>query len=837
MIGILAEKPSAMRNMAKALGGTTGTYNGEQYVLVAARGHLYALDDPEKQVSADLTTKYKSWDISNLPWNEADLKWKYKKGKDVDDTLKTIKSVLSSCDEVCIATDDDPTGEGSLLAWEILDQLKISPKKWSRMYFADESVKSLQKSFTGRKSLISMEKDPDYVKAFYRGRWDFMSMQFTRIATKNGDGQAVLRQGRLKSAMVLLVGDALKAVSEYKKIPYYQNRFKDENGVVYTNPDEPNFPNKDDVPNTYHTSDVVFDGAQMKSTAPPKLLDLASLSARLVTKGYTAKQVTTTYQKMYEAQVVSYPRTEDKQITPEQFDELLPLIDNIARVVSVDPALLTHRIPRSTHVKTGGAHGANRPGPNVPKSLADLSKFDSPNSVGLAADIYTMLGQNYLATVAEDYEYESQKGHVKEYPDFKGTASIPKKMGWKLVFNADADPDPDENTAGIGKVADPFVFEGFPPKPPTPTMKWLMAQLEKRDVGTGATRTSTYSEVTNSSATYPLMIDKKGKITLTEYGEMSYRILPGTNIGSLDMTERLMQEMRDIAAGKKDPEACLHDIQRMVKEDILTMQKNGENMRAELGVTMNASKVSTAERYECDWKGKKAAFKREWSGYRFSDAECETLANGGEIEFEAVSAKTGKPFKVKGSLEVQTYKGKKFLGIKTEFVNDGTADKADAPDRHKGTWNGKSISFKKEWGGHTFTDEECEKLCNGETIEIEAISNKTKKPYKCVGKLEEQVYNGNKFVGFKADFDSATKPSSGSTSAPAGAASNKPRVPDVWCEHAFTDEEKALLETGMTVECSDFIGKSGKFTAKVHFGKKDDGRMGIVPEFSNKRRG
>lgn len=34
-------------------------------------------------------------------------------------------------------------------------------------------------------------------------------------------------------------------------------------------------------------------------------------------------------------------------------------------------------------------------------------------------------------------------------------------------------------------------------------MKWLMKQLEKRDVGTGATRTSAYSEVTNDKAKYP----------------------------------------------------------------------------------------------------------------------------------------------------------------------------------------------------------------------------------------------------------------------------------------------------------------------------------------------
>ena len=50
MIGILAEKPSASRNFAKALGGMSGTYQGQQYMIVASRGHLYEFMDPEKQV-------------------------------------------------------------------------------------------------------------------------------------------------------------------------------------------------------------------------------------------------------------------------------------------------------------------------------------------------------------------------------------------------------------------------------------------------------------------------------------------------------------------------------------------------------------------------------------------------------------------------------------------------------------------------------------------------------------------------------------------------------------------------------------------------------------------
>ena len=113
---------------------------------------------------------------------------------------------------------------------------------------------------------------------------------------------------------------------------------------------------------------------------------------------------------MYENQIVSYPRTEDKEVTPEQFGELLPLVDKIAGVVGVDTSLLSHRTARKTHVKEGGAHGANRPGINVPESLAELEK--GYGRIGSA--IYSVLAKNYLAMLAEDYEYELVKGYVRD---------------------------------------------------------------------------------------------------------------------------------------------------------------------------------------------------------------------------------------------------------------------------------------------------------------------------------------------------------------------------------------------------------------------------------------
>lgn len=698
MVGILCEKPSAARNFAKALGGASGKFDGTDYRIVNALGHLYEFAQPNEMVAAAKAEKYKSWATGNLPWDEKDFEWKRVKKKGVADVLKNIKSILSGCDEIAIATDVDPTGEGELLAYEILEELNLYKKKISRMYFDDESVPEIQKAFKGRKVIPNFFANPDYRKALFRAKFDFLTMQFTRIATACGDGKSVVRQGRLKSAMVKIVGDQLAAVAEYKKIPFYSNRFRDENGNVYTNPEEPIFAAREQVPKVYTSSPVKVDSVERKMTAPRKLLDLAGLSAILAPKGFKAKQVLDVYQKMYEAQIVSYPRTEDKVISPEQFNDLLPLVDKIAAVVGVDKSLLTHRTPRSTHVKAGGAHGANRPGPNVPDSLQSLTDYGA-----CAPAIYELLAKSYLAMLAEDYVYNSEQGYLTKYPAFRSKTAVPVSMGWKLVFNDADDDDEQEQNKHLGTNAEPFVYEGFPPKPTTPTMKWLMTQLGKYDVGTGATRTSTYADVTSEKSAYPLLVDTKGKITMAACGEISYQLLPGTHIGSIALTEEMQQDMRNIAQGKAAPEACLAKIASYVIEDLKVMTTNGLGIQKKAGNNMANEK----EKYEGVWNGKTVRFNREWSGHRFTDEECELLCSGAEITITGlVSKTTGNTYGVKGKLSNQEYNGAKFVG----FERTGFADQFDG--------------VPAAWCGHTFTDEEKRKLEAGEAIVCKGLKSK-----------------------------------------------------------------------------------------------------------------
>lgn len=297
------------------------------------------------------------WDLENLPWNLNDFAWKKGILRGCKDIISGLKDELKEADCVVIATDVDPSGEGELLAWEALEKCGWrGPTK--RMYFADEAPASVQKAFRERKTLPSMDKDGDYVKAVVRERWDLASMQFTRAATlvaRKKGFRTVVRQGRLKSVMVKLTGDQLKAYNEYVRKPFYEARFKDENGNIFArktdDAEDIRFDSPDQVDlSQLHDSAVVEDSRAKKHTAPGKLLDLAGLSAILAKQGFKPANVLKTYQEMYENQIVSYPRTEDKEVTPEQFGELLPLVDKIAGVVGVDTSLLSHRAARKTHV-------------------------------------------------------------------------------------------------------------------------------------------------------------------------------------------------------------------------------------------------------------------------------------------------------------------------------------------------------------------------------------------------------------------------------------------------------------------------------------------------------
>lgn len=655
-IGILTEKPSARKNFEKAFNKKIGN---DTIVISNSVGHVFEYVEPHEMVEPNLQKKYKSWAVSNLPWDINDLNWKQKITKGKSDVVKKIKSELKNCDEIIIATDSDSSGEGYLIGAEILLNTGLyKNKKITRMTFYNEDAKTLINSFENRTEIKNIENNTEYKKALFRSKWDYLSMQMTRAATSYAPKSFVIRTGRLKGLMVDLVGKAIEENENYVEIPYYQNKFKDENGIIYSDSNAEKYDFEDKVPTEFKSSKVIKNKPIEKSTLPPQLLDIATLSGILAPKGIKAGTLKNTYQKLYEAQYISYPRTDDKKITLSQFNELLPLVDDIAKLVGVDPSILTHRKPRPTHVSEIGSHGANRPGLVVPKSMEQIKKM------GYGAElIYKTITRSFLAILCEDYIYEHQSGYLEDYPSYKGSVNIAKSLGWKNVYVSDDDDETIE-TVGLGTIAEPFIYKGANPKPPVPTVSWLMKSLKKYNVGTGSTRNSTFAEISSPQSKTALFQENRGKISLTDHGFYAKQIIKNTNIAKPETSESVIQAMKAIDEGnEKLSQSVLSDFVNIINEDIKTMASNKENFEY--------IKFEVKEKITFELDGKEVSFSKSWGGHDFTEEEIEKLINGETIEIRGLKNKRGKTYGVRGNLQWQKFKNKTFYGFKMlEFIND-----------------------------------------------------------------------------------------------------------------------------------------------------------------------
>ena len=130
-------------------------------------------------------------------------------------------------------------------------------------------------------------------------------------------------------------------------------------------------------------------------------------------------------------------------------------------------------------------------------------------------------------------------------------------------------------------------------------------------------------------------------------------------------------------------------------------------------------------------------------------------------------------------------------------------------EKYSGTFvNGETISFSREWRGHRFTDDECEKLLKGQTLVVRDLVSKKNpdKTYAMQGKLTHQTYKGHEFWGFEGEFLN--------------------EFPESLLGHKFTEDEQILLEGGKEVYIEGMEGKRGPFNAYVRYGDTVDKRTG-----------
>ena len=414
---ILAEKPSQARSYVQAFQKSTkkqGYYTvsdpvlPENTLVTYGLGHLVELATPDKY-----DQKYQQWALSNLPIFPDKYKFEVSASKKTQ--FKVVKDLLTKADTIIVATDSGR--EGSNIAWSIMNQahIDVKSKTIKRLW-----LNSLEKDaiITGFKNLGDWHKDYlAYKEAQTRQISDWLigmngSPLYTLLLRQNGV-RGVYSIGRVQTPTLYMVYRRDQAIKNFKPKLYFElnaeilanqqkfvakldpyQRFKDETGLI-------TFMQAKHVQKGSQGGLIKDVQKQAKKSASPQLFSLSSLQSTMNKRYHaSASQTLAAIQSLYEAKLLSYPRTDCAYITDEEFEYLVANLTKYLGLVSKQVAL-TNTTPNKRYVngKKVEEHYAIIMTKVVPtkEKLASLPK--------LQQQVYDLVLRTTLAMFADPYEY------------------------------------------------------------------------------------------------------------------------------------------------------------------------------------------------------------------------------------------------------------------------------------------------------------------------------------------------------------------------------------------------------------------------------------------------
>lgn len=392
---LIAEKPSVMREV-QAL------YNKEASSLpftldfAAFHGHLMELKAPE-----DYNPDWSDW--NTLPIIPDEFAYKVKDAKSVQALASKIKAgnydfLVNAC---------DAGREGEHIFFSFYETLGLTlPVK--RFWATSVAKPALKKALHGIQD--SAKYDGLRQSSKYRAQLDWLvGMNFTRAATvKHGELTSI---GRVQTPTLKLIVDRENQIRNFVPEDFYELKgtFKvngvDLETVHLIAPDlkDTHFSNKADaeaigadVKNKAPGS-VLGTKNEVKTTAPPTLYSLTELqkAANRFLK-FKPDKTLEIAQKLYEAGLLTYPRTESRflptDMIPEIADHIAPLnaVPELASYAAGIGQAEIDAMLKGKYVDDAGItdHHAIIPTDQTP-NWASLSKDEQ--------DLYALVGKSFLA--------------------------------------------------------------------------------------------------------------------------------------------------------------------------------------------------------------------------------------------------------------------------------------------------------------------------------------------------------------------------------------------------------------------------------------------------------
>ncbi len=473
---IICEKPQAAMKIAYALAEIAPVKRNmagvpywevnrddKKFIVASAVGHLFGLVLKQKKTG-------RKWPVFDIEWQaNTGFSRKY---------LNVLKKLAKKATDFIVACDYDI--EGELIGFNVL-RFICNKEDAKRMKFSTLTKYDLNKSYD------ELIEHIDFGQA-YAGEtrhyldW-FYGINLSRAlmeAIKQAGSFRIMSIGRVQGPLLKLIVDREMKIKAFKSEPYWNisliiSNSSEQVEVDYKKNifDETEAEKFLELQGKIGNAETTKDETKLYPFPPFDLTSLQIESYKYT--GLTPAQTLAIAQKLYLQGLISYPRTSSQKL-PISIG-LKRILTKIEKLYPEFKKFLTRKNPIEGK-KTDPAHPAIFPTGEEPKKINETEK-----------KLYELIVKRFLACFASEAIIEQKKIKIKidDYK-FSTEGKTIKEQGWLNIYPARLQekevPDVNEKV----KVEEVKIYEKEtkPPKRYSPAS--LINELEKRNLGTKATR-------------------------------------------------------------------------------------------------------------------------------------------------------------------------------------------------------------------------------------------------------------------------------------------------------------------------------------------------------------
>ena len=576
---VLAEKPSVARELASFLGAGSrheGYFEGRGYQVTWALGHLVTLKEPQ-----DYDPALKRWSLDTLPIVPEHFGLKPLDEKGSGKQLAVVRRLFRSADELICAT--DAGREGELIFRYILELTGCEGKPARRLWLSSLTVEAIRDAF-GRLRPLS-DYDALYAAARCRSEADWVvGLNATRYHTvSHRDTGLLWSVGRVQTPVLAMIVRRDDEIRAFKPEPFWELLTRYRSVVFKFTGDR--FVEEEPARELLlrvQGQPLTIKGVDRKPerVPPPQLYDLTDLQRDMNRRyGLSADATLKAAQSLYEAKLISYPRTDSRHVgtdmkakIPGILEDLRPLKPLEIGKLDLNALAFNRRIVDDAKV---GDHHAILPTGKGPGTLSSAAQkvFD--------AVVTRLIAAFYPACAKEVTTVSAESAGVP----FKARGVRVVDPGWTALYPRKEDAKKDDETQempafqpGESGPHEPFVRRGetSPPKPFTEDSllgametagklvddDQLREALKEKGLGTPATRAS----IIETLLTRGYIARDNKTLSATDPGRYLIAVIRDRGLKSPELTGEWEARLREIERGQLDPRRFMAEIARYTGE-------------------------------------------------------------------------------------------------------------------------------------------------------------------------------------------------------------------------------------------------------------------------------